>query len=136
MFCMGDEAMKRIVAVTFDDGTEAMVADMQALVQYVEVFRLQQGLRELATDPNIDWAARGEQLDKWNADRLEKKRAIRATRSKPRGRAKDVTPEKARETLDRIVADRLTGWEASKAAAKELGISKRTLNRRIKKSAP
>ena len=63
--------MKPIVAVIFEDGTEATVADMQALVRYVKSFSQEQEHRELAADPDVDWDARRKALDQWNAARLE-----------------------------------------------------------------
>lgn len=127
--------MKRIVAVIYEDGTEASVADMESLERYVHDFRQQQYFRALAADRSIDWDARGKALDQWNAARLAKKKKILASKRKPRGAGKYVAPAKAKETLERIVAAN-GKWGATKKAARELNVSKRTVNRRMRNSAP
>jgi hypothetical protein len=128
--------MKRIVTVTFEDGTEATIDDMQALVRYLNSFRSQQNFRTLAADTTIDWAAHALENTQREIARLQKKAALAAERAKPRGKAKDVTPQMARETLASVIVDKDSTWSASKETAKKLGFSKRTLNRRVKKSAP
>jgi DNA-binding NtrC family response regulator len=127
--------MKRIVAVIFEDGTEATVADMQTIVRYVNSFSLKQSINALASDHAVDWKAHGKAMDLWRANRLEKKAKKSRDAAKPRGKAKGVSPEKARATLERIVAHSGNQkWGSSKEAARELGISERTLNRRINKT--
>jgi transcriptional regulator with PAS, ATPase and Fis domain len=146
MLGLGDEAaMKRrkkiasiAMTITYDDGTKRKLkgSDLHALNRYVNSLIVQESVHAWDHALDLDADANAKKLDQWKAIYLEKKQKMLADRRKPRGPGKDVTPEKALETLKRITTDLDTPWASSQKTAKVLGISKRTLNRRIKKSAP
>lgn len=76
--------MSKIIAIKFDDGTEAEVGDIFSLKRYIDQLYTKENTRALAADTSIDWSARSEFLDQQQAIRLGKKAIKRTNASKPR----------------------------------------------------
>jgi len=122
--------MKAIVAVKFDDGTEAPVPDMHTLVRYITAFFLQQRMRAVAADTTLDWPAHAKEVEQRKAHKFNVRATNRANASKPR---KPITKAALSASLTRYEEKHkgeMHGWHA--ALCTEFKITSKTLSKKMR----